>query len=251
MTNQKKTQGHRKRKRKLRSEAVVVLTLGGLLLFLMTSMALSLMFTGELPQIPGINITEPVASKHKTIMIDPGHGGYDIGADYASYNEKTITLQIGLLLGENLKQLGYDVVYTRDHDEALGEYELEDLNLRVAASEQANVDAFISLHLNTAEEDITERCYGFEVYHNEQVTLSTTLAQHVHDALNGLNYTMSRGVRDGDHLQVVSYNTKPAILIEMGFLDDDYDRAYLVSSDGQKKIASALANAIDKTFSNE
>lgn len=248
MTNRKKSQVHKKRKRKLRSEAVVVLTLGGLLLFLITSMALSLIFTGELPQLSDIGGHEAIARNGKTIMIDAGHGGYDNGATYASYNEKTITLQVGLLLGAELKQKGYEVVYTRDRDEALGEYELEDLSLRVKAAETANVDAMISLHLNTADEGILERCYGFEVYHNPDISTSTSLAQHIHDALNGLNYTMSRGVREGTTLQLVVQNTRPAVLIEMGFLDDDYDREYLVSSDGQKEIAQAIARAVDATF---
>ena len=66
--------------------------------------------------------------------------------------------------------------------------------------------------------------------------------------MNGLEYTTSRGVLDGQTLQIVSMNLRPAVLIEMGFLDDEHDRAYLVSEEGQDDIANALCEAMVQTF---
>ena len=56
-------------------------------------------------------------STKETIMIDAGHGGYDVGAEsnYGDY-EKDINLDIALLVGKQLKSYGYKVVYTHTSD---------------------------------------------------------------------------------------------------------------------------------------
>lgn len=247
-TNQK--QKHKKRKRKLRPEAVVILILGSLLIFLLSAMALSLLFTGELPEIPGVEIFSTQSNDaKKVVVIDPGHGGYDDGGVVDGVSEKDVTLAIGLELGALLEKQGYQVVYTRKEDIALGDYELEDLSERVAIGEQAKGDVMISLHTNKADGDYAERIYGFEIYENEQSELSQQLAQLVATQLDSLQFSQDRGVKDGENLQVVALNQVPSILVELGFLDDDGDRAYLMDEYQQKKIAKALAEAIDQCLS--
>lgn len=61
--------------------------------------------------------TVSAKSTKKTIMIDAGHGGYDVGAvsNYGDY-EKDINLDIALLVGKQLKSYSYNVVYTRTND---------------------------------------------------------------------------------------------------------------------------------------
>ena len=63
------------------------------------------------------DITVFSKSTKETIMIDAGHGGYDVGAvsNYGDY-EKDINLDIALLIGKQLKSYGYKVVYTRTSD---------------------------------------------------------------------------------------------------------------------------------------
>ena len=63
------------------------------------------------------NINISAKSTKETIMIDAGHGGYDVGAKsfYGDY-EKDINLDIALLIGKQLKSYGYKVVYTRTSD---------------------------------------------------------------------------------------------------------------------------------------
>ena len=56
-------------------------------------------------------------SSAPTIVIDAGHGGYDSGAIGPSgIEEKNITLQIALKLGNLLQSQGYKVIYTRTSD---------------------------------------------------------------------------------------------------------------------------------------
>lgn len=63
------------------------------------------------------NINVSAKSTKETIMIDAGHGGYDVGAKsfYGDY-EKDINLDIALLVGKQLNSYGYNVVYTRTSD---------------------------------------------------------------------------------------------------------------------------------------
>jgi len=189
-----------------------------------------------------------VKSNGKVILIDPGHGGHDDGGVVGNVKEKDLTLQVGKQLGEILIKRGYTVAYTRESDMALGMDEVEDLSLRVNMEEQQNADLMISLHTNYADEEINERCYGYEIYTNPADAFGMEAANHMDRHLQKLHYTMSRGVRDGSIFQIIQLNERSAILVEMGFLDDDADRTYLSDSQGQKRIALAIADALDDTF---
>ncbi|MEW6068130.1 MAG: N-acetylmuramoyl-L-alanine amidase [Nitrospirota bacterium] len=81
--------------------------------------------------------------KVKTIMIDPGHGGSDVGCigEMGTY-EKDITLDIAKRLKERLKQHGYKVLMTREDDITLP------LAKRVEIAQLSKADMFISIHLN-------------------------------------------------------------------------------------------------------
>lgn len=193
---------------------------------------------------------EPKAStitKESIIVLDAGHGGYDGGCEYGDYNEKTITLAVALKTGKMLEDAGYQVVYTRTSDAALGNEEFSDLSNRVNVGTRAQGDVFVSLHLNITE-NIAERVYGFEVYANEAMPASIALAENVIQEFEALNYSISRGILPGDFMHMVEENPLPAILVELGFLDDDNDRAFLGSVDGQTKLAQALARAIMKEY---
>lgn len=187
-------------------------------------------------------------TKESMIVLDAGHGGFDGGCEYGNYNEKTITLDVTLQIGKLLEEAGYQVVYTRTKDVALGNDEFTDLTNRVAFGASYGGDVFVSIHLNITE-NIQERVYGFEIYANEAMPKSMELAKQVDHELSALQYSVSRGILSGTHLHMVAENSLPAILIELGFLDDDEDRAYFTSAAGQKNIAQAIANAIIKEYS--
>jgi len=261
MTNYELMPSERRRKNDRQSETAIILTLGSLLLFLLTGMGISLF--SKVLQAEDHNLMHvdqpPIVFEdgdanignnimREVIVIDAGHGGYDVGCSFDDYNEKDITLQIAKKAGEKMRKRGFQVIYTRESDIALGAYEEEDLALRAQFAYKHQAAAFLSLHLNMRNETETERCYGFEVYENKNDSVSHKVAQNIHSSLNGLEYTTSRGVLDGQTLQIVSMNLRPAVLIEMGFLDDEHDRAYLVSEEGQDDIANALCEAMVQTF---
>ena len=86
-----------------------------------------------------------IAATKRTIVIDPGHGGIDPGADsVAGYREKEITLATALVLKKTLEDTGrYRVVLTRSSDVYLK------LQERVIQARKAHGDLFISLHADS------------------------------------------------------------------------------------------------------
>ncbi|MCP9463420.1 MAG: N-acetylmuramoyl-L-alanine amidase [Nitrospira sp.] len=93
-----------------------------------------------------------------TIVIDPGHGGKDVGALGPRHTEeKDITLKVGLTLRDLLsKQPGLEVLMTRDRDIFV---ELEE---RAKFANKHNADLFVSIHVNSHP---SQQVKGLEVYH--------------------------------------------------------------------------------------
>lgn len=101
-----------------------------------------------------------VSAKDKfTVVIDPGHGGKDVGAVGAISNEKTINLNIALALGNLIEQNLSDVrvIYTRKTDVFIS------LKGRAEIANRAKADLFISVHTNSVPPTKTPP-QGFQVY---------------------------------------------------------------------------------------
>ena len=95
----------------------------------------------------------------KWIVIDPGHGGSDPGAVSGNVKEKDINNSVARKLGDLLKSLGAEVVFTRLPEEDIY-ITLQD---RVNISNSVNPSLFISLHCNAASSDAS----GVETYYSK------------------------------------------------------------------------------------
>ncbi len=101
-----------------------------------------------------------VSAKDKfTVVIDPGHGGKDVGAVGAISNEKSINLNIALALGDLIERNLSDVrvIYTRKTDVFIS------LKGRAEIANRAKADLFISVHTNSVPPTKTPP-QGFQVY---------------------------------------------------------------------------------------
>lgn len=117
--------------------------------------------TLQTPEGPEVHYQPSGADRKKRwaldrIVIDAGHGGRDPGAVGPGRTyEKTITLSIAKKLGEKLKLLGIEVVYTRKSDVFIR------LGNRARIAREAEGDLFISLHCNAG---LRRAAGGIEVY---------------------------------------------------------------------------------------
>ncbi|MDY4253970.1 MULTISPECIES: N-acetylmuramoyl-L-alanine amidase [unclassified Clostridium] len=181
-----------------------------------------------------------------SVILDPGHGGHDVGAEFGSIYEKDIVLNISNKVGDILEKNDINVIYTRNEDVVLGENEKEDLKSRVKISNSSNAEYFISFHINDYIDIYSyEDIYGFEVWTNYNDYNSVSLGTKIEENLENLNYTERRPMLDGsESLYVIRENNIPSILIEFGFMNSYNDRIYFSDEYNQELLAEAVANAI-------
>ena len=209
------------------------------------------------------NLLEPVLRnktlprrKVRHILIDPGHGGKDVGAVSGNIYEKNINLQVAQRLAKKLQARGYRVSMTRTKDEDVP------LEERVNIAKKLQPDAFISLHCNSASSSVT----GLEIYIATPAGDAPTNDYHVSkkacpaNAFNTDNAFLAffaqqaillrtgmvdRGIRRRRYY-VVRNVPFPCMLVEMGFISNKEELAQLRSAYRQELIADAITEAVGR-----
>ena len=182
----------------------------------------------------------PTPLPSKTVAIDAGHGGEDLGSTRQGLYEKDANLAIALYLKQELEAAGYAVFMVRE-----GDVYVENMD-RPAAAIAAEADIYVSIHLNSLEAD-SDTTQGAEVwYADKRADGSDVLAQYVIDELCNVIDTRNRGIKLSNNLIVLKYNEMPACLVECGFITSATERAKLFDPDYQQKIAKGVANGIKK-----
>ncbi|HEP1794745.1 TPA: GBS Bsp-like repeat-containing protein [Streptococcus suis] len=190
-----------------------------------------------------------------TVYIDPGHGGADSGASYGGVHEKTLAMNVANKLKANLLALGINVLMTRTAD-----YNVDFVTERSRMANSSNADLFISLHFNATGAGTT-RAKGIETYwyqsnpsypskinqayHNDPTRLaeSQILANQVQASLIKETGAYNRGVKR-ETFAVLRETKIPAVLVEMGFMDNPSELQVIKQDSYQTKLAKALAQGI-------
>lgn len=183
---------------------------------------------------------------YATIMIDAGHGGYDggtIGSDGTC--EKDITLALALKMGKEIEEMdsGIKVVYTRESDDVTwADNEEQDLIERVKMAKKEKADYFISIHINSNED---ESVSGYYSYVREEDEVSWQIANLISYYLEQNGWQTDLGTRSTQEspLYVVDCNEIPSILFEAGFITNAMELSQLQQEETQDIIAKSLAQA--------
>ena len=170
----------------------------------------------------------------KVIVIDPGHGGSDCGAIRNKINEKDITLEISKSVVNILEKKGYNVYVTRYGDETVS------LQERVEISENIMPDVFVSIHVNSSNSSSPN---GIETHYYKDNSLM--LAKTVHASMLNHIKANDRGLFKSK-FYVINHTTSPAILVEIGFLSNEAERAQIVTHSRKQSTAKAIAEGIDE-----
>lgn len=179
---------------------------------------------------------KPTGKGTQKIVIDAGHGGTDCGAIRNNINEKDITLDVSKQVRDMLVKKGYQVQMTRDTDKFVS---LQD---RVAISENYSPEIFVSIHVNSStgtEASGVETHY----YHQESIMLAQTIHASIASAINSRNRGLFKS-----KFYVINHTTAPAILVEIGFLSNDAERAQLVSPTRKQATAKAIVEGVENYF---
>ncbi|MBF1720174.1 MAG: N-acetylmuramoyl-L-alanine amidase [Streptococcus sp.] len=188
------------------------------------------------------------------VFLDPGHGGRDPGAVYNGLREKDLNMSIYRKLRSELEKLGYTVLTSRDSDVYV-DYVTE----RSEMVNKTDADVFISIHFNATgvpganrsgvetyiyepDDDIKPRIN--KVAHDNPVRLSESkrLAENIHNSVVSVAGANDRGVH-GSNYAVLRETVKPAVLIELGYMDSpEYKK---ISDDKyQNKLVEGLVKGL-------
>ena len=172
-----------------------------------------------------------------TVVIDPGHGGADVGATRANIYEKDITLEVSKLLENYLKKQGVYTHMTRDRDKTV------ELNERSDFSNSISPDVFISVHVNSS---VKEDIIGVEThwYHPQSLDFAKKVHAKIASSRNLSKWeTKDRGLFQSK-FYVINHTNAPAILVEIGFISNPNERRELVKEKRQEEVAKAIADGI-------
>lgn len=214
------------------------------------------------------------------LVLDPGHGGLDPGAEAEGHTEAVLVLTFARELKEALTRAGIEVVLTREEDVFVP------LEARISVARAAGADAFLSLHADAlAEGEAT----GATVYHFDQdasgeaarklaerhdradLLAGVDLAGH-DDEVAGvlmdlaraetqprslrLSQVLAGAMKDGG-LKTYKHSVQgadfavlkapdfPSVLIELGYLSSDADRKRLLDAEWRGRMVAALVRGIE------
>jgi len=211
----------------------------------------------------------------RPIVVDPGHGGDDIGAQSSNgLTEKELTLAVARRLARVLEGRGYAVRLTRDSDQSRA------LLDRTALANRLEAPVFVSLHANAstfssvsgaetyymsldratdeaaaATADLENRpatasddrspldLILWDLAQAEVLNESADLALAVQGRLNARLGLRDRGVKQAPFV-VLTGATMPAILVEIGFLSNPEEEQKLDRPDHQQALAEAIADGV-------
>lgn len=231
---------------------------------------------GTLPPLP---IARPVeAPGINTIVIDPGHGGKEVGAiGSAGLMEKDATLALCKKLAVAISsKLGARVILTRDDDSVVS------LEQRTAIANQYKADLFLSVHMNAA---VVKGARGSETYflsleasdelarkaaevenaaagsqprsspdlnlilwdlaQQQYLQESSRFAQAIQEEMNAVTGVVGRGVKQAP-FKVLVGATMPAALVEVAFISNPEEEAKLQDEEFQRSVIGALTRALQR-----
>jgi N-acetylmuramoyl-L-alanine amidase len=222
--------------------------------------------------------------QHHLVVIDPGHGGADPGNPGRYFPdglvEKDITLAVGRLLRAELTRRGIGAAMTRATDTLVdladrGAFCAAECDLFVSihvnsmpagrrADRAGGVETYFLSDAKTEDQERVAKMenesirfeagtsraatgpVGFilrDLQQNEYLRESAELAKLVQDSLARTHPGGDHGVQQAS-FRVLTSARRPAILVETGFATNRTDAAFLTSSLGQHKIASAIADGL-------
>ena len=176
-------------------------------------------------------------AENRKVIIDAGHGGQEPGAVYEGRQEKEDALQLAFDVGNALERRGISVSYTRVSDVYDSPYE------KAAMANASDADIFLSIHRNAMP--APGIASGVENLVYEDSGTAGALGRNIGEALAEAGWT-DLGVKERPGL-VVLRNTKiPAVLVEVGFINNEKDNEFLDAN--MAATADAIADGVLKTF---
>ena len=198
----------------------------------------------------------------KTIFLDPGHGGRDSGAYYYNVAEKDLNMQVYRKLRKKLEELGYKVLTSRDSD-----IDVDFITERSRMVNKTNSDIFISIHFNATgsayskssgiqtysysdEPDYPSKINQYWHNHPDRMSESKRLATSIHSSLLAETGAKDAGLLESS-FAVLRETAKPAVLLELGYMDNFAENQQIQDSHYQDKLVAGIVKGIQKYYAGK
>jgi len=202
----------------------------------------------------------PNAGKVQTVVLDPGHGGYDRGQVSRYGYEKDFALDVARKLRPLLQSKGVRVIMTRE-----GDYFVP-LEVRAQIANAARDSIFVSIHFNATNDD--PNATGFEIFSftprgapstsdravapsalstqpgSNVDAQSMALSACIYHSLLGHIPEYDRGIKRA-RFAVLRLTKVPAVLIEGGFLTEQGECKLIAQKEWRARLAHAISVGIE------
>ncbi|MDF1860683.1 MAG: N-acetylmuramoyl-L-alanine amidase [Verrucomicrobiales bacterium] len=172
------------------------------------------------------------AHAFKTVIIDPGHGGRDLGASDSYVYEKHINLDVSRRLERALQEAGFKTVMTRTRDEFLA------LSERSSKANRYRNAVFVSVHFNSA---YRTAALGIETFY--RTSDGEKFARLVQNELIKNIGATDRGIKTAN-FSVLRHTKHPSILVEGGFISNKGERSAMLDPQYRQVVADSIARGI-------
>ena len=210
----------------------------------------------------------------KKVAIDPGHQGWNVNmsalepnapgssemkakctsgtsGNYSGLAEYQLNLDISLKLRTELESRGYEVLLTReDNDAAISNAE------RTQLSNEWGSDIYVRIHANSSENTSTQGALTLipsssNPYVGSQYSASRALAESILTSYCSATGFSNRGIQENDTMTGINWSTKPVVIVEMGFMSNQNDDLLMADTAFQEIMVQGLAEGIDNYFNNQ
>lgn len=175
------------------------------------------------------------------VCIDAGHGGKDPGAVSGDWQESFFTLDIALALKKRLSRYNdFKIIMTRETDKFIS------LGDRCKIANQNKCNLFVSIHINSAANAMAS---GIEthVYSENNKAVGEIFQTKLIESTQAIN----RGIKISPILYVLNSTKMPAVLLELGFINNFHDINELRKTTYRNNLAAAIEKAICRYFNIE
>ncbi len=179
----------------------------------------------------------------KVIVVDAGHGGSDPGAVSRDrkVQEKTLALAVARQLSKQLTEEGAAVIMTRTDDTRLA------LSERSAVANRSRADLFISVHFNSNR--LANSASGTKIFFHKQDPLGRLLAKCISAEVAKVSQLPNLGIWSDTRIYdsgfaVLRNSRMTAVLLELGFINNDRDVRRMTQPDFHADSAAAVVRAL-------
>jgi N-acetylmuramoyl-L-alanine amidase len=198
------------------------------------------------------------SQKVDTVVLDPGHGGFDNGASGSWGSEKTFTLDVALAARRELMRAGYRVEMTRATDTYIS------LEQRVNIANRFPHAVFVSIHFNSSAGGVGVESFALAPegvpsnMSSEHHFSAADVARHAGNAQDEHNIALTasihamvlsrlaafdRGVKHA-RFHVLRDVKIPAVLVEGGFISNPSEGQRISTSSYRQRLGTAIAQGI-------